>query len=98
LRLEKIPNDQIHLSNEKKLAVGSNIIAISEHLFLYKGCVFNEIILAPKKPRKPRLSLVPKKSSFFELSRNYQALGDTDPMKCKAPAYPGGGLFHTTRY
>jgi chemotaxis response regulator CheB len=54
---EEIHTYQIYLTNEKKLAISSSLIAICALRFLYKVTlkkhgVFEEIIPAPKKPQK----------------------------------------------
>jgi integrase/recombinase XerD len=65
LGLAEIRSYHAYLTNEKKLAVGSIFIAISALLFRYKvtfnkSRVFNEIIQAPKKPRKLPVVLSPE--------------------------------------
>jgi integrase/recombinase XerD len=67
---EDIRAYQIYLTNEKKLAIGSILIAISALRFLYKitlkkGWVFEEIIPAPKKPQKLPIVLSPEEVMQF---------------------------------
>jgi site-specific recombinase XerD len=54
---EQICTYQVYLTNEKKLAPGSILIAVAALRFLYKvslkrGWPFDEVIPAPKKPQK----------------------------------------------
>jgi integrase/recombinase XerD len=61
---------QIYLTNEKKLATSSILIAISALRFLYKitlkkPWVFEEIIPAPKKPQKLPIVLSPEEVKQF---------------------------------
>jgi integrase/recombinase XerD len=61
---------QIYLTNEKKLATSSILIAISALRFLYKitlkkPWVFEEIIPAPKKPQKLPIVLSPEEVMQF---------------------------------
>jgi integrase/recombinase XerD len=67
---ENIRNYQLYLTNEKKLAPGSIIIAVSALRFLYKvtlhrNWIFEEIIPAPKKPQKLPIVLSPEEVVQF---------------------------------
>lgn len=67
---QEIRSYQVYLTNEKKLAVGSILIAIAALRFLYKvtlkkGWIFDEIIPAPKKPQKLPVVLSPEEVLQF---------------------------------
>jgi site-specific recombinase XerD len=67
---EEIRTYQVYLTNEKKLAISSILIAICALRFLYKitlkkGWVFEEIIPAPKKPQKLPIVLSPEEVMQF---------------------------------
>jgi integrase/recombinase XerD len=67
---EEIRAYQIYLTNEKKLATSSILIAISALRFLYKvtlkkNWTFEEIIPAPKKPQKLPIVLSPEEVMQF---------------------------------
>jgi integrase/recombinase XerD len=67
---EEIRTYQVYLTNEKKLAVGSILIAIAALRFLYKVTLkkdwtFEEIILTPKKPQKLPIVLSPEEVIHF---------------------------------
>ena len=67
---EEIRTYQVYLTNEKKLATGSILIAISALRFLYKvtlhkGWTFEEIIPTPKKPQKLPIVLSPEEVIHF---------------------------------
>src|SRR6266700_8212783 len=54
---EDIRSYQVYLTNERKLAPGSVLIAVAALRFLYKvslkkDWIFDEVIPAPKKPQK----------------------------------------------
>ncbi|OLB25381.1 MAG: hypothetical protein AUH13_30965 [Acidobacteria bacterium 13_2_20CM_58_27] len=58
------------MTNEKKLATGSIVIAVSDLRFLYnvtlkKGWSFEEVIPAPKKPQKLPIVLSPEEVLAF---------------------------------
>src|SRR6266571_3963490 len=62
---EEIRAYQVYLTNEKKLAPGSVLIAVAALRFLYratlhKDWVFQVIIPAPKKPQKLPIVLSPE--------------------------------------
>jgi site-specific recombinase XerD len=67
---EEIRTYQVYLTNEKKLAITSILIAICALRFLYKvtlkkNWVFDEIIPAPKKPQKLPIVLSPEEVMQF---------------------------------
>lgn len=67
---EQIRAYQLYLTNEKKLATGSIVIAVSALRFLYnvtlkKGWSFEEVIPAPKKPQKLPIILSPEEVLAF---------------------------------
>ena len=67
---EDIRSYQVYLTNEKKLATGSILIAVSALRFLYnvslkKDWGFADVILAPKKPQKLPVVLSPEEVLQF---------------------------------
>jgi site-specific recombinase XerD len=67
---EQIRAYQVHLTNEKKLATGSILIAIAALRFLYKVTLkrnwsLEEVIPAPKKPQKLPVVLSPEEVIHF---------------------------------
>lgn len=67
---EEIRSYQVYLTNERKLAVGSILLAIAALRFLYKITLkkdwdFNEIIPAPKKPQTLPVVLSPEEVLHF---------------------------------
>src|SRR5262249_39518780 len=67
---EQIRSYQVYLTNEKKLAPGSILIAVAALRFLYKITLHKdwtlpEIIPAPKKPQKLPLFSAPRRSCSF---------------------------------
>ena len=67
---EEIRSYQVYLTNEKKLAPGSIIIAVAALCFLYKVTLqkdwrLEEIIPAPKKPQKLPIVLSPEEVIQF---------------------------------
>jgi integrase/recombinase XerD len=67
---EDIHSYQVYLTNEKKLAPGSILIAVSALRFLYrvtlhKDWVFDDIIPAPKKPQTLPIILSPEEAIHF---------------------------------
>jgi integrase/recombinase XerD len=73
---EEIRAYQVYLTNEKKLAPGSILIAVAALRFLYKVSLkrewlFDEIIPAPKKPQKLPVVLSPEEVlEFLHCVRN----------------------------
>src|SRR5467141_2169951 len=67
---EEIRSYQVYLTNEKKLAPSSIVIAVSALRFLYrvtlhKDWVFEDIIPAPKKPQTLPVVLSPEEALQF---------------------------------
>jgi integrase/recombinase XerD len=67
---EQIRAYQVYLTNERKLATSSILIAISALRFLYKVTLkkhwtFEDIIPAPKKPQTPPVILSPEEVIRF---------------------------------
>lgn len=67
---EDIRTYQVYMTNEKKLAPGSILIAISALRFLYKvslkkDWIFEDVIPAPKKPQKLPIVLSPEEVLQF---------------------------------
>jgi site-specific recombinase XerD len=67
---EEIRSYQVYLTNEKKLAPGSVVIAVSALRFLYrvtlhKDWVFEDVIPAPKKPQTLPIVLSPEETIHF---------------------------------
>jgi integrase/recombinase XerD len=67
---ENIRSYQVYLTNEKKLAPGSILIAVAALRFLYKVSLqrawpFDEVIPAPKKPQKLPVVLSPEEVLHF---------------------------------
>src|SRR5215510_14604391 len=67
---EEIRTYQVYLTNEKKLAPGSVVIAVSALRFLYrvtlhKDWVFQDVIPAPKKPQTLPVVLSPEEAIHF---------------------------------
>src|SRR5688572_3574234 len=67
---EDIRTYQVYLTNEKKLATGSILIAVAALRFLYKVSLkkdwaFEDVIPAPKKPQKLPIVLSPKEVIRF---------------------------------
>src|SRR3974377_428089 len=67
---EDIRSYQVYLTNEKKLATGSILIAVSALRFLYnvslkKDWDFDDVIPAPKKPQKLPVVLSPEEILLF---------------------------------
>ena len=88
---EDIRTYQVYLTNEKKLAPGSILIAVAALRFLYKVSLkrqwpFDEVIPAPKKPQKLPVVLSPEEVlQFLELRRQHQASRNPDHMlRCRA--------------
>jgi integrase/recombinase XerD len=83
---EEIRSYQVYLTNEKKLAPSSIIIAIAALRFLYKITLhkdwrLEEIIPTPKKPQKLPIVPSPKEvQKFFGLCAQYQASHHFDDL------------------
>lgn len=67
---EEIRSYQVYLTNEKKLAPGSILIAVAALRFLYKVTLhkdwtLEDVVPAPKKPRKLPIVLSPEEVLHF---------------------------------
>src|SRR5215468_1587309 len=67
---EEIRDYQVYLTDEKKLAPGSVLIAVAALRFLYKVSLkrewpFDDVIPAPKKPQKLPVILSPEEVLHF---------------------------------
>jgi site-specific recombinase XerD len=67
---EEIRAYQVYLTNERKLATSSILIAVSALRFLYKvtlqrDWIFNDMIPAPKKPQRLPVILSPEEVLYF---------------------------------
>ena len=67
---EEIRAYQVHLTNEKKLAPGSVLVAVAALRFLYKVSLkrewpFDQVIPAPKKPQRLPVVLSPEEVQQF---------------------------------
>ena len=101
---EEIRSYQVYLTNEKKLAPSSILIAVSALRFLYKVTLhrdwcLEEIIPAPKKPQKLPIVLSPEEVlQFLKLRAEHQASHDPDDLlRCWA-AHLGGCPPESHRY
>ena len=89
---EEIRAYQVYLTNEKKLAPGSILIAVAALRFLYKVTLkkdwrFEEIIPAPKKPQTLPVVLSPEEVlQFLGSCREHQASRDPDHLLRRRPA------------
>ena len=87
---------QVYLTNEKKLAPGSVLIAVAALRFLYKVSLkkdwsFEDVIPAPKKPQRLPVVLSPEEVlQLSELRRQHQASGDSDDLLRRRPAHLRG--------
>jgi site-specific recombinase XerD len=87
---EDIRAYQVYLTNEKKLAPGSVVIAVSALRFLYKVSLnkdwsFEDIIPAPKKPQKLPVVLSPE-----EVLRFLSCVGNTKHRTILTTCYAAG--------
>jgi hypothetical protein len=88
---EDIRTYQVYLTNEKKLAPGSVLIAVAALRFLYKTCLkrdwpFEDVIPAPKKPQTLPVVLRPEEVLQFLGCVGHQAAG---PSFCTEKPDPG---------
>ena len=101
---EDIRAYQVYLTNEKKLAPGSILIAVAALRFLYKVSLkkdwtFEDVIPAPKKPQKLPVVLSPEEVlHFLELRRQHQASRDSDHLLRRRPAHLRGRPPEAHRY
>jgi integrase/recombinase XerD len=87
---EQIRTYQVYLTNEKKLAPGSILIAVAALRFLYKvslkrGWPFDEVIPAPKKPQKLPVVLSPEEVLHF-----LECIGSTKHRAILTTCYAAG--------
>src|SRR5205807_9653326 len=87
---EDIRTYQVYLTNEKKLAPGSILIAVAALRFLYKISLkkawpFDEVIPAPKKPQKLPVVLSPEEVLHF-----LESVGSTKHRAILTTCYAAG--------
>jgi site-specific recombinase XerD len=87
---EDIRAYQVHLTNEKKLAPGSILIAVAALRFLYKVSLkrdwpFDDVIPAPKKPQKLPVVLSPEEVLHF-----LECVGSTKHRAILTTCYAAG--------
>src|ERR1700735_3741552 len=87
---EQIRDYQVYLTNEKKLAPGSILIAVAALRFLYKvslkrGWPFDEVIPAPKKPQELPVVLSPEEVLHF-----LECIGSTKHRAILTTCYAAG--------
>lgn len=87
---EDIRTYQVYLTNEKKLAPGSILIAVAALRFLYKVSLkrewpFDEVIPAPKKPQKLPVVLSPEEVLHF-----LECVGSTKHRAILTTCYAAG--------
>jgi site-specific recombinase XerD len=87
---EQIRTYQVYLTNEKKLAAGSVLIAVAALRFLYKVSLkrqwpFDEVIPAPKKPQKLPVVLSPSEVVHF-----LECVGSTKHRAILTTCYAAG--------
>jgi len=87
---EEIRTYQVYLTNEKKLAPGSVLIAVAALRFLYKVSLkrewpFDEVIPAPKKPQKLPVVLSPEEVLHF-----LECVGSTKHRAILTTCYAAG--------
>jgi integrase/recombinase XerD len=87
---EDIRSYQVYLTNEKKLAPGSILIAVAALRFLYKISLkkawpFDEVIPAPKKPQKLPVVLSPEEVLHF-----LESVGSTKHRVILTTCYAAG--------
>jgi site-specific recombinase XerD len=87
---EEIRTYQVYLTNEKKLAPASVLIAVAALRFLYKVSLkrewpFDEIIPAPKKPQKLPVVLSPEEVLHF-----LESIGSTKHRAILTTCYAAG--------
>src|SRR5882757_9895690 len=95
---EDIRAYQVYLTNEKKLAPGSVLIAVAALRFLYKVSLkknwnFEDVIPAPKKPQRLPVVLSPEEVLHFsELRGQQQTSSDSDDLLRRGAAHLRGHL------
>lgn len=94
---EDIRAYQVYLTNEKKLSPGSVLIAVAALRFLYKVSLhrdwaFEDVIPAPRKPKKLAVVLSPEEVLQFLASvGKHQTPRNPDCLLCRGPAHLRGG-------
>jgi integrase/recombinase XerD len=89
---EHIRTYQVYLTNEKKLAPGSVLIAVAALRFLYKvslrrNWIFGDVIPAPKKPQTLPVVLSPEEVlAVSRLRSRQEASRHSDHLLCRGPA------------
>ena len=89
---DEIREYQVYLTNERKLAPGSVLIAVAALRFLYKVSLkrewpFDEVIPAPKKPQKLPVVLSRGSPTVPRLRRQQEASSDSDDLLHCGAAY-----------
>ena len=89
---EEIRTYQVYLTNEKKLAPGSIVIAVSALRFLYtvtlkKDWPVEDVIPAPKVPQTLPVVLSPEEVVQFLDCREPHASHDPDDLLCRRSAH-----------
>ena len=101
---EEIRDYQVYLTNEKKLAPGSVLIAVAALRFLYKvslrrNWTFEDVIPAPKKPQTlPVVSEPGGGSPVSRLRSRQEASRHSDDLLCRRPAHLRSCSSHRSRY
>src|ERR1051326_8299080 len=101
---EDIRTYQVYLTNEKKLAPGSVLIAVAALRFLYKTSLkrdwlFEDVIPAPKKPQKlPGGSESGGSLAVSRQHRQHQAPCNSFHLLCRRLAYLRGRLSGANRH
>src|SRR5258708_6466173 len=89
---EDIRAYQVYLSNERKLATGSVLIAVAALRFLYKVSLkkdwtFEDVIPAPKKPERLPVILSPEEVLHFLGCGQSKASSDSHILLCCRPPH-----------
>ena len=101
---EDIRAYQVYLTNEKKLAPGSVLIAVAALRFLYKVSLkkewsFEDVIPASKKPQRLPVVLSPEEVlHFLSCMGQHQTSGDSDDLLRRRPAHLRSHPFEAHRY
>jgi len=101
---EDIRTYQVYLTNERKLAPCSILIAVAALRFLYKVSLnkdwsLEDAIPAPKKPQTLPIVIEPGRSpSVSRLRRQHQASRHLDHVLRDRPAHLGSGSPHCARH
>ena len=101
---EEIRSYQVYLTNEKKLAPSSILIAVSALRFLYKVTLhrdwcFEDIIPAPKKPQNVAHCLESRRSpAVLKLRTERQASHHPYGLLCRRTTHLGGRPPESRRY